>query len=333
LLLPKTNLDLGRWSDTLISREKHKVSESCIGRWLPAERLVELTQQRGKKHAMTGFIRGGLKLLHPEEAMYLLDEGSLYLLPFKTCTSSVCPAAVASCSFNAVVECAVVDNIHVEHVVSCSEEAATHASGIDEFTSPVCLASAEANPATVALFAVSGSLGSKRKREDSIKAQNSEYIPFKEAYELLLRHCNFHHSQVYSLLRSQGLLPIRHRKFTVEPGPGAPPVRLLLLPQPHEEALLEPVYDVYARDGITSFKPSAPGAPDFYVCIARCENLFYIDISYHYSEYTFWRVCVCVCVCVCLYFAVSAMLRRPQVRSTTCNGSFRSTQQQPDVAN
>jgi hypothetical protein len=30
---------------------------------------------------------------------------------------------------------------------------------------------------------------------------------------------------------------------------------------------VQPVYDAYARDGITSFKPSAPGPPDFYVCV------------------------------------------------------------------
>jgi hypothetical protein len=43
----------------------------------------------------------------------------------------------------------------------------------------------------------------------------------------------------------------------------------LALPEPGVEPALAPLFDVYARDGITSFKPSAPGAPDFYVLIAR----------------------------------------------------------------
>ena len=123
--------------------------------------------------------------------------------------------------------------------------------------------------------------GAKRRREDPHQTQSAAaaepdytaYMPLQASYELLVRNCDARCMLTYSLLRSQGLVPLRHRKYAT-PADGAglgpqPPRRRILFPVPHDEPLLEPVYDVYARDGITSFKPSAPGAPDFYVCVAR----------------------------------------------------------------
>ena len=99
-------------------------------------------------------------------------------------------------------------------------------------------------------------------------------MPLPAAYELLVRHCNMAHFMVYSQLRSAGLVVYRHRAYAhVTSGDAAPPqpeIVDLALPMAGREAVLVPLFDVYARDGITTFKPSAPGAPDFYVIVAEC---------------------------------------------------------------
>ena len=69
------------WMDALLSRPAPSaLDNSCVGRWLPSDRLVELTQMKGKRFSSSGFTRGGSRMLFPEEALYLLDDGCLALL-------------------------------------------------------------------------------------------------------------------------------------------------------------------------------------------------------------------------------------------------------------
>lgn len=271
-----------KWADALTSREIHKVPESCIGKWLSAERLVELTQQRGKKHSTIGFVRGGVKLLHPEEALYLLDEGTLFLTPLMS--RKAAPAQPPAAAAPPPPEVPPADGVDAPGFdaagsgaagappVDAPASAAAAAPSSDAAAPAAATSSAAAADATAAASADAAALGKRRRPVTSPDAE--AYMPFQQAYELLMRNSDPRVSLTYSLLRSQGLVPLRHRKYAtaaddVDPGP-QPPRRRLLLPTPHDEPLLEPVFDVYARDGISSFKPSAPGAPDFYVCIARC---------------------------------------------------------------
>lgn len=347
VLTEKDKPGFSRWTETLSSREKHKPADSCIGKWLPAERLVELVQQRGKKHATTGFVRGGAKLLHPEEALYLLDEGVLFLLPFKTrvparsCEATTASGGPPSCSAPTAPE---VSNVtQVDAACARAESTMTNDSGLVEMmrtsssrpleplggaslpltvTTAEPLADPNSKPVGTGQPEIvgpdTGSSGSRvcesatapssNVSVDAARSESSrlltsassvldaaapqaptsakrkrnsdavvDFLSFQQAYELLLRYTDPRCMLVYSLLRSQGLLPLRHRTF---PGLGSsegsdvatPSPRRLIFPVPHEEPALEPVYDVYARDGITSFKPSAPGAADFYVCISSSSD-------------------------------------------------------------
>ena len=71
---------MARWVEALSSRKFSSLGNACIGQWLPDERLVVLVQRRGKRFATMGFSRDGSAFLHPEEALWLLDQGHLYLL-------------------------------------------------------------------------------------------------------------------------------------------------------------------------------------------------------------------------------------------------------------
>ena len=94
-------------------------------------------------------------------------------------------------------------------------------------------------------------------------------MPFQDAYGLLVSNTNWAHFLVYSQLRSAGLVVFRHREMGVNPADIVPRTQTLLYPGPlREEPPLQPHFDVYARDGITAFKPTAPGVPDFYVIVA-----------------------------------------------------------------
>lgn len=106
--------------------------------------------------------------------------------------------------------------------------------------------------------------------------QGAGALPLQAAYELLLRHCSLGQYLAYSQLRAQGLLVFRHRKSwggaaapsaSSSSGPGAGMAPTLLLPS--GEPALQVTYDVYVRDGITNFKPSAPGPPDFFLLVVH----------------------------------------------------------------
>ena len=78
-------------------------------------------------------------------------------------------------------------------------------------------------------------------------------------------------------LRSIGLIALRHCAVPASAAAAAPPPALLVradagaaeaVPEPD----LQPTYDVYARDGISTFKLATPGPPDFYVCVASADD-------------------------------------------------------------
>lgn len=48
-----------KWVEALTSRRFSSLANSCVGQWLPDERLVVLVQRRGKRFATMGFTRDG----------------------------------------------------------------------------------------------------------------------------------------------------------------------------------------------------------------------------------------------------------------------------------
>jgi hypothetical protein len=187
-----------------------------LGRWDAEERAVELVQARGKKIGVMGRSIFGVRYLWPEEALFLLDEGSLLL-------------------------------IHEDEQVGTDD--AADASG-SEAEAPSMPAAARSNlPAAPPSF---------------------RFRPFETAYMFLLRQCvSLGHYLVYSNLRNAGLVVFRHTPPHATASAAAPAAVYAI----GSDGCLEPsrsflpAFDVYARDGLSAFKPSAPGSPDFYVVV------------------------------------------------------------------
>jgi hypothetical protein len=93
----------------------------------------------------------------------------------------------------------------------------------------------------------------------------SLYYTFEDAYMFLAsRVPSFDQFLVYSQLRAASFAVVLHKGS-------------------NQQGDLVPIFDVYARDGITSFRPSAPGPPDFFVTVAKSSDSlpgpFDLDLS------------------------------------------------------
>ena len=88
----------------------------------------------------------------------------------------------------------------------------------------------------------------------------SLYYTFEDAYMFLASRVPlFDEFLVYSQLRAASFAVVLHK--------GTNNHAALI-----EKDGLVPSFDVYARDGITSFRPSAPGPPDFFVVVAKSSD-------------------------------------------------------------
>jgi len=211
-----------QWVDALSSRPDTSVGGASVGMWNAGVGAVQLLVVRGKKAAVMGHVRGGVKFLAPEEALYLLDDAHLALVPVPS------------------------------HPPLATTPAGTLIIPPDAVADP---------------------------------------LPFHIAYATLLAATSLPTYLVYSHLRSAGFVVLRHVPAALPPSSAAVlalvPVDASLLvgdddgdsprlPQ-HEirrEAPISPAFDVYARDGFSSFRISAPGPPDFYVAVAEYAHLF-----------------------------------------------------------
>jgi hypothetical protein len=102
-------------------------------------------------------------------------------------------------------------------------------------------------------------------------------MQLEDAFHLLLRHVDMRAYIVYSALRAAGLVVVRHRQQWARhyrDGGSAEATaltakrpRVVYPPAAAAERPLEVVYDVYVRDGFTSYKPSSPGPPDCFLLV------------------------------------------------------------------
>lgn len=318
------------WAEALETREATSLSNACLGKWLPAENVVELITLRGKMHTNMGFARGSTRYLHPEEALFLVDEGSLYLMkpPGWKDPAALAAAAGGGEQPEPKRQKADDDAPAVQAAAPAEEEAAAAAPAAaaaddDATASAASSSSAAAAPAPAPapapaaepvnpLVAALAPLGYRPPAgiPAYMTKPHPEVLPLRYAYELLLRYTSLPHYLVYSSLLSSGLIVVRHRKAWahqaneaakaaqadaakalaaesslslggVDDASGAAPFLSAaaaataaqsgstpLIPPAGSEARLEAAYDVFARDGITTFKPSAPGPPDFFVVVA-----------------------------------------------------------------
>jgi tRNA-splicing endonuclease subunit sen54 N-term len=214
-----------KWVDTLTTRKVAPHKSACIGVILQDTNQIEVIQSKGKKIAVMGYNSKSKKFLHPEEALFLLDEGTFYLLdPSKQSRSAE----------------------SVETSVSPMEDS------------------------------------------DMKEPALNSFLPFDEAYETLLALTDLPSYLVYSHLRSNGMAVVRHDVSLVSQTAGPADEYQVVLPslelakfagvyteslkQVCTEPPIYPTYDVYVRDGITSFRPSAPGPPDFYVVVTGAHS-------------------------------------------------------------
>jgi len=353
---------MAKWVETLNSRRFSTLANACVGQWLPDERLVVLVQRRGKRFATMGFTRDGCAFLHPEEALWLLDQGHLYMLKedaywenefeggeedVEVCngdapvgvlggeepvaeggvcgTSSESPTkrrkteegrfVVAELDSRSTAESAplVAETMGNEEVacgdmtVSCDDAArsptpphtinedgekekvgtkpdtqgSTTISGIVPIAPPPL-------PAWLAASLTTSAADTTAKAGAShLPPSSSLLMPFEAAYMFLASYCAMDHVLVYSALRDAGFVVQRHRPVRLSaasaptnPSKSLAPVAASLSEYScalqkavgqlgPTEPFLIPVYDVFARDGVTAFRPSAPGPPDFYVLAVR----------------------------------------------------------------
>jgi hypothetical protein len=95
-------------------------------------------------------------------------------------------------------------------------------------------------------------------------------LPFQEAYMLLGSAVDWDAFTTYSALRAQAFVVIPHAAALEVPPPGAGHAEEAVgTGLVHGECPLVVAFDVYARDGVSAFRMSAPGAPDAYVMIAH----------------------------------------------------------------
>lgn len=223
-----------KWTETLTSRVFTDIRNCCVGNWCSTTNAIEILQQKGKKHFSMGFHKNGVRYFSPVEALWLLDEGGLYIF-----TS-------ASPKFD----------LQMVHDIPTAPE----------------------KPFVHLVDSECASVGVKRERSEKepdaseshdAKESVDQLMTFPQAYMFLVSKLNWNEFVVYSHLRSNGFVVLPHaqmesnaaRKHSANT---KKPMKTHLLPF---EQSLNPVFDVYVRDGITSFRPSAPGPPDFYVIL------------------------------------------------------------------
>lgn len=222
-----------KWIETLTSRVFTDPKNCCVGRWCSELNAIEILQQKGKKHFSMGFFKNGVRYFHPVEALWLLDEGSLLVF---TLESTIC------------------DTKLVQEVPTAPEKVFVNLTQDNVIVT-----------------------GTKRERDEESVYIGSEdlsvyraemFMPFSETYMFLVSKLNWDEYVVYSHLRSSGFVVLPHLQADVSklgsPQPVEEPLRNTLLPY---ELPLVPIFDVYVRDGITSFRPSAPGPPDFFLIL------------------------------------------------------------------
>ena len=100
----------------------------------------------------------------------------------------------------------------------------------------------------------------------------SLYYSFEDAYMFLASNVpSFDEFLVYSHLRASSFAVVIHKGSSY------------LDNDSMDKDELVPSFDVYARDGITSFRPSAPGPPDFFVIVAKSSDALPGPFSYDRS--------------------------------------------------
>ena len=257
----------GAWASALTSRNVAEPSRACIGYWDADLLSVVLVQARGKKQLVMGRSERSRRLLRPEEALYLLDDGHLLLLAAHPETGADLRPGITTSASRA----------------RMAHASAAAAVGAPEPTLPASAATAPSRAATSWRNPDDEFMGEAAAPAPSLLPQapmaTPMYLSLPASYEFLLRFVPLGEYLVYLHLRSMGLIALRHCAAPAPAAgaaapPAAPPATLLYTPgagvAPERDFV--PVYDVYARDGISTFKLATPGPPDFYVCVAAAED-------------------------------------------------------------
>jgi len=294
-----------RWVDALSSRDATMPSNQCLGRWSRYEALVEVLVARGKKIQNLGFSRGSERLLRPEEALLLVDEGAMVLVDVAANAAAASSAAVAA----SATEGAPASGPDAASGVGSSANPALgdslpfdDGSGkvwrVMPFHKAYALLLGQLDLPTYTVYSQLVNIGFMAYRHKPLSAtvdataisaaggvaavsrplitgddQPPPAPPGTPIYTppaVAGAHALWTGTRAVSVTELDDVAPPASASTTAAGGSGGV-ASLVWTPEGllAPEAELVPVFDVYTRDGLTSFKPSAPGAPDFYCLVAK----------------------------------------------------------------
>ena len=312
-ILPVTDPDkpgIHFWQESLTSRKLSSLKSACIGKWNNKKKQVEIVIKRGKLFMTMGYYENSRFYLSPEEALWLLDNGHLYIYKFDkdhdiinpTSTSSSTSVTSSNTSFHTTDT--LTTGLTIENETISKPSIGTKRSRHDtkesqKLTSSSVTTTLIWQPPTENTMnddlidnqslssddsqnidsdssedqSISNTTQSKKQKTSTTteSTHNSglitidpneynKYLSFQDAYNFLMQYVTLPVFLVYSHLRMDGFIVLHHQP-NYNTGE-------LSINQQH----LVPIFDVYARDGINTFRISAPGPPDFYITLLTIDE-------------------------------------------------------------